>query len=289
MAWTTAAAFAGFLGKLEPTTAQQDQIKTRRRIISDRLFAAFPSGTTLQVERVDIIGSADRGTIIRPLHDVDLLAVFNAYAYHTLYWPNPSGFITRVRDALNEGGAYVVGTRGQAVRIFYQSGPKVDVAPVFPIGGSGYHLPDGRGGWMTTNPDFHRDWIAGRHRELGYHLKPLAKAIKRWNRVHSERLSSFHIEVMVTSIFASMNGDYRDASAIFFNNAERYLHVSDPAGHSGDLAAKFSYSKQQAIIQSFNSAKQRAANAVAAEARGDHAEAIRLWRIIYGDEFPSYG
>jgi hypothetical protein len=289
MAWTTAAAFTEFLGKLEPTTTQQDLIKTRRRIISEQLFAHFHSGTTPPVERVDIIGSADRGTIIRPIHDIDLLAVFSAYAYHTLYWPNPRGFITRVRDALNEGGAYVVGTRGQAVRIFYQSGPKVDVAPVFPIAGGGYYLSDGSGGWMTTNPDFHRHWIARRHRELGYHLKPLAKAIKRWNRVHSERLSSFHIEVMVASIFSSMNGDYRDAASLFFNHAANYLHVYDPAGHSGDLAAKLTHDKQLAITQSFNSAKQRACNAVAAEARGDHAEAIRLWRIVFGEEFPNYG
>jgi YD repeat-containing protein len=243
----------------------------------------------MPVLRVDIIGSADRGTIIRPLDDVDLLAVFDADAYTNTYRWNSSGFITRVRDALNEGGASIVGTRGQAVRIFYTSGPKVDVAPVFALQGGGYFLPNGTGGWMTTNPDFHRDWIAERHRDLNYHLKPLARAIKRWNRVHSERLSSFHIEVMVGRIFSSLGSDYRQAAAMFFTHASNYLHANDPAGHSGDLAAKFTWNKQQAILQSFTSARDRADKAVAAEARGDHAEAIRLWRIVFGDEFPSYG
>jgi hypothetical protein len=182
-----------------------------------------------------------------------------------------------------------VGTRGQAVRIFYTSGPKVDVAPVFAIEGGGYLLPNGSGGWMTTDPDFHRDWIAERHRDLNYRLKPLARAIKRWNGVHSERLSSFHIEVMVGRIFSSLGADYREATAMFFAHAPNYLHVADPAGHSGDLATKFTWNKEQAILQSFRAAREHADKAVAAESGGDHAEAIRLWRIVFGDEFPSYG
>jgi hypothetical protein len=86
-----------------------------------------------------------------------------------------------------------------------------------------------------------------------------------------------------------MNGDYRDAAALFFQHAANNVHVQDPAGHSGDLAAKFTWNKEQAVLRSFGSAYQRAANAVAAEARGDHAEAIRLWQIVFGEEFPSYG
>jgi hypothetical protein len=62
-----------------------------------------------------------------------------------------------------------------------------------------------------------------------------------------------------------------------------------PAGHSGDLAQNFTWNKQQAIYQSFASAKARAESAIYAESKGRHAEAIRLWRIVFGDEFPSHG
>lgn len=289
MALTTATAFTEFLGKLELTDSQKLTVNSRRQTISNRLFASFDSNSNMRVLRVDLIGSADRGTIIRPLDDVDLMAVFHADAYSNGYSTNASGFITRVRKALDEGGASIVGTRGQAVRIFYQSGPKVDVAPVFGIQGGGYLLPDGRGGWLTTNPDRHRDWIADRNRELNYHLKPLARAVKRWNRVHSQRLSSFHIEVMIGRIFTSLGGDHRKAAALFFANASNYLNVTDPAGHSGDLSAKFTWSKRQAIVQSFTSAKDRAGRALVAEQSSDHAEAIRLWRIVFGDAFPAYG
>jgi hypothetical protein len=37
------------------------------------------------------------------------------------------------------------------------------------------------------------------------------------------------------------------------------------------------------------SAHKRAQEANAAEARGDHEEAIRLWKIILGSDFPNYG
>ena len=37
------------------------------------------------------------------------------------------------------------------------------------------------------------------------------------------------------------------------------------------------------------SSRVRAAKANAAEAKGDHEEAIRLWRLIFGDEFTAFG
>ena len=36
-------------------------------------------------------------------------------------------------------------------------------------------------------------------------------------------------------------------------------------------------------------ARGRTDRALAAEGGGDHAGAIRLWKIVFGDEFPSYG
>jgi hypothetical protein len=244
----------------------------------------------MSVTAVRTIGSADRGTIIRPLHDVDLMAVFDGAAWKGRYWLTGSQpFITRVRDALDLGGARIVGTRGQAVRIFYTSGPMVDVAPVFPLSGGGYYLPNGRGGWMTTDPDFHKRWINEQNAKLSHHLKPFARLIKRWNRVHSERLSSFHIEVMIANAFGTMGSDYRNAAAKFFDWGAGRLHANDPAGHSGDLAIKLTFNQQRSILQSFDSSKERAERAIAAEKAGNHAEAIRLWKIIFGDEFPGYG
>lgn len=94
---------------------------------------------------------------------------------------------------------------------------------------------------------------------------------------------------MVGTVFGSLGSNYRDALWKFFDWARNYLHVSDPAGHGGDLAQRLTWSQQQAVIGSLASARDRARTAIDAEDRGDHAEAIRLWRIILGDEFPTYG
>ena len=38
-----------------------------------------------------------------------------------------------------------------------------------------------------------------------------------------------------------------------------------------------------------NTAYERTGKALEAANRGNHQEAIRLWRITFGDEFPAYG
>ena len=56
-----------------------------------------------------------------------------------------------------------------------------------------------------------------------------------------------------------------------------------------DLSSYLTAAARTALLLNLESARGRAARANAAEASGDHQEAIRLWRIIFGDEFPAYG
>jgi len=287
MATTTAAAFTGFVEKLKPTEAQWATIHDRRTSNHNKLVQAFPASETLTFDYSSLIGSADRGTIIRPVDDVDAVAVFDPAGYEQ-YRYDSKKFIYRVRDALF-AGASIAGTRGQAVRIFYASGPKADITPGFPRKGGGFLIPKGDGTWQATDPDFHDSYIADKHAALGYHLKPMARLIKAWNREHSEWLSSFHIECILAATFSSLGANYREASWKFFDWAPSNLHVTDPAGHSGDLAAKLTTTQIQAIKTALASARDRARKALDAEVNGDHQEAIRLWRIIFGSDFPAYG
>jgi hypothetical protein len=288
MATTAAGAFTAFLSSLDLTDPQWNTVRSRRTASHNKLAAGFPSTANLVLEDSWLVGSADRRTIIRPVEDVDVLALFDASGFEQ-YRYDSQKFLYRVRDALDEGGARVAGARGQCVRIFYQSGPKADIAPVFRRSGGGFLLPKGDGGWLATDPDYHDTYISQRNAALGYHLKPLARMIKAWNRAHSQRLTSFHIECMVSAAFSSMGSNYRDAALKFFDWGPAYLHVHDPAGHSGDLGWKLSYQQEQAIRQSFVSARDRARDALDAEVAGNHAEAIRLWKIVFGDLFPPYG
>src|SRR5690606_41011511 len=53
-------------------------------------------------------------------------------------------------------------------------------------------------------------------------------------------------------------------------------------GYGGNLAALLTSTQRSAIKQALESARERASRASQAEASGNHAEAIRLWRIIFG-------
>ena len=289
MPLTTVEAFNQFKEKLLLTEPQKDLIKGRRTTVAGYLAESFPSTSDLPLSTTKVIGSAGRSTIIRPLDDIDVLAVFNNkdQIYERLYRNDSQKFLYRIRDALTKYKVEVVGARGQAVRLFYKQAPHVDIAPVFKWSSGGYALPDGTGGWLTTDPDVHDEWINRRHGELGNRLKPMIRMVKRWNNVHSKYLKGFHIEVVLATVFTSIGGDSRDACAKFFDRGQNYLSVPDPAGHSGDLSTYLSETSRANVLSNMRSAQDRATKANAAEAVGNHQEAIRLWRIIFGDEFPA--
>ncbi|MCX5939008.1 MAG: hypothetical protein NTW02_12630 [Cyanobium sp. LacPavin_0920_WC12_MAG_62_9] len=289
MPLTTAEAFNQFKEKLLLTDPQNNLIKSRRTTVAGYLAESFTDASDLPLSTTKVIGSASRSTIIRPLDDIDILAVFNNKneIFERLFRNDSQKFLYRIRDALNKYKVEVVGARGQAVRLFYKQAPHVDIAPVFRWSSGGYALPNGTGGWLTTDPDAHELWINQRHGELSNRLKPMIRMIKRWNNVHSKYLKGFHLEVMLANVFTSIGGDSRDACAKFFQWGPSHLNVPDPAGHSADLSAYLSHSARTNLLSNMRSAQNRAAQANAAEAEGNHQEANRIWRIVFGDEFPS--
>lgn len=206
------------------------------------------------------------------------------------YRKDSQAFLYRLRDKLMDVSAVkVVGARGQAVRFFYKDPPHVDIAPMFKWSDGGYGLPEGGGGWITTDPDAHADYFKERGEALGPRLKPIIRMLKRWNEEHSAHLRSFHLEVMVCNVFTSIGSDSRFACEKFFEWGQRYLDVEDPAGHSGVLSGYLTSDARRNVLANMESARERASKANDAERKENHAEAIRLWRIIFGDEFPSYG
>jgi hypothetical protein len=172
------------------------------------------------------------------------------------------------------------------VRLFYTSGAHVDIAPVFKWSGPGFALPSGDGGWITTDPEAQAAWYSQRRVTAGADLTPLCKLARRWNAEHSRRLQSFHFEVMVASMFKSVDSNHRDSLKCLFEWAPKWITVRDPSGHSGNLDDYLTGDGRRAITARFSEALERSRNAISAEAQANHAEAKRLWRIELGNEFP---
>lgn len=287
MATTTAKAFDEFGDKLRLTAHQEATVRQRRSRVADILSDAFPSTSNMPLTTTRIIGSARRNTIIRPLDDIDVLAVFDDSQVWSMYQYDSTKFLYRVRDALTQYKIQVVGARGQAVRLFYTQPPHVDIAAVVPYG-SQYYIPKGNGSWLITDPDGVDDFLGNRQTELGGQLRPLVRLLKRWNNVHSKRLRSFHLEMVAQQTFATLSSNRRTASMRFFEWAGSHLNVGDPT--SGEsLGNRLTWNQRQDILTSFSTAHSRAQKAVNFENAGDYGSAIGQWKLVFGNEFPSYG
>lgn len=289
MSLTTAQAFAKFLEDITATDYQEKTfIPARKRTVDEHLSAKFPSGSDLPYWKGILMGSAAKNTIIRPFDDVDVLAVFsNEKKAWDKYRHDSKSFIYRIRDAYSGLSVQQVGTRGQAIRVFYQNGGHVDVAPVFLEGDGVYWLPAGDGTWIRTAPTRANDWYLERHRNLGYQLSSVVRLAKSWNRAHSKHFRSFHLETVAATVFSGLGSNCRDAMEKFFEWAPTHLDVQDPGGQSGNLSSYLTWNGRQQALAALKSAKDRAESALKAEANDDHTEAKRLWRIILGDDFPT--
>nr|WP_015062494.1 nucleotidyltransferase [Arthrobacter sp. J3.49]AFK89532.1 Valyl-tRNA synthetase [Arthrobacter sp. J3.49] len=284
---TTTQAIAQFLTDISVTDYQKTSIiNARKDRVVENLATAFPATSDLPFSSAILMGSAAKGTITRPIDDIDVLAVFsNINDAWSSYRFDSKAFLYRVRRAYDGLSTAQVGARGQAVRIFFKNGGHVDVAPVFYHGNDVYGLPSGNGGWINTAPTIANNWFSGRHAELGYNLAPLVRLLKKWNNAHSKRLRSFHLETMTAHTFKTLGSNRQNALTSFFQWAPTFIDVSDPGGQSGTLSSYLSWAERQEVLQALKSAADRASKAQQAEASGDHAEAKRLWKIILGSSF----
>lgn len=286
---TTSQAMAEFITSISVTDYQKTSIiKARKDRVVENLTSAFPTTSDLPFSRAIPMGSAAKGTIVRPIDDIDVLAVFsNENDAWSTYRYDSQAFLYRVRRAYNGLSTAQVGARGQAVRIFFNNGGHVDVAPVFSHGNDVYGLPSGNGGWINTAPTVANTWFTKKNADLGYNLATLVRLLKKWNNSHSKRLRSFHLETIAATTFSKLGSNRQGALANFFEWAPSHLDVNDPGGQSGPLSSYLTWAARLEVIQSFSTAAERARKALEAEGRGDHTEAKRLWRIILGSNFPS--
>jgi len=215
MTLTAAQAFNKFMEVISPTAAQREEITSKRQKTHEYLETAFPNSSTMPLKRTVLIGSAGRGTIVRPVEDIDVMAEFsNKDNIFEQYRKDSRAFLQRIARALDaKTSIATIGARGQAVRLFYTSGAVVDIAPVFKWSGSGYALPAGDGGWITTDPEAQTKWFAEQCQSVGSNLRPLVKLARRWNGVHSHRFKSYHLEVVVANSFGTVGTNWRESLA----------------------------------------------------------------------------
>ncbi len=288
MPTTVTGSFNELLRRLELTSDQASTAETRAKGLKDFFDANFK-----MAERAFTTGSYRRGTLIRPERDVDLLAPFSVPDYWGTYKDDSRAFLYLVRDKLNQGYAKTTVSSKQVAVVLDFTVIRAEIVPGFRRQGGGFLIPDGKKGWMATNPPYHANLIRDRDRELGGKLKPLIRLMKFWNIANSHHLHSFHVELMVWRMWRSASAlpAYPNAVMQSLGAMDGWLApgFEDPWAAGGKID-DYLNSDERAQVRRMLAEDYKAAQ-VAEELRkaGKEERAIEKWNSVFRREFPAYG
>ena len=114
--------------------------------------------------------------------------------------------------------------------------------------------------------------------------------IRYWNQeTNRERLSGYHVEVLALRVLDGYPIDQRrEAVAQVLSQLGTLIEQPCPSqtGLGPQVDADLSSSDRVASAKNARYAAAAAVAARKAEARGDHAISIALWRLVFGDAFP---
>lgn len=186
----------------------------------------------------------------------------------------------------------IVKKNGQAVTLYYTKWPNVDIVPASRVSNSDgtvdhYNIPDmTRGTWLQTRPRRHNKAMAG----LSLKQRQMIQMLKCWNSAHSDIMQSYHLAVLVMSL-PDVTSEWSFEIRYFFEEATKKADgpLHHPKDEDNEVDSYLDYSSRAGLKDRLELAGSRAASAETAVARGDAEEAMRLYRVIFGEKFPAYG
>jgi len=292
MAKTILESFKTFKSNLEITNLQAETVSTRQQSVR----AAAESG--LDVSDSFLSGSYSRQTLIAPLNqaDIDIIVVLDPKHFHNYNGQNggQAGLLDLLKRVLKKTYPNTpdISRNGQAVTIQFTDFV-IDVVPAFNRQGGGYLIPNSiTQAWLSTDPKKHvQIWSEANQGHNG-DLVPLIKMLKAWNRTTSTFLRSFHLETMVLQILNVTISDYPSGARYIFDKGRDYVTKKnpDPAGYGDDVGGYLNTDeKVKNAVSRFETAYNRALKAEDLARRGYVADAVGVWRMVFGDYFPAYG
>jgi hypothetical protein len=244
-------------------------------------------------------GSLARSTHKDPLHDVDLVVVFDA-AQH-IDWNQPGDSAeealehtrTLANELLGSDGSEGVEIRhtllrNHAVKCFLDDPDQedaftVDVTPGLLRAEGGIWIPERETRkWVASDPQYLIDLVAQRQREWS-EFRRLVRVLKRWNSDHGKAMKSLVVEVLATTLLREAARP--EALRSFFAAAAQavLVPVTDPAGLCGEIQPDMDRYEAKSHL---DDAANTAWHAIGAEADGDVDRAMCLWHQLFGDIYP---
>lgn len=268
-------------------------------------------------------GSLARGTQIGPVHDVDLIVVFDKDRHQDYGITNGTeeakasaqAALTHLEGALLEQLHPLLGEAGGLGRESEQrthvvkyngdwTGPFAEVVPsappvdVMPAVREGSHLliPERETGWIDVDPELLIREVAERQRQWEYFTEVVGM-VKAWAKLNHLEMKNLAVEVMVLQhcpkphLFETLS--VGDAVARFFESAAqaKITSLKDPAGRCGEIDSDLNFGK---LRKALSHAAEHARKAVEAErawenpqfAEGKVTHPDVFWREVFGKKYP---
>jgi len=211
--------------------AEKNSISKSIDTLQTRLINYFPDGIVDHFQ----FGSSTRNTILpREMDgnsDIDYMVIFQNDGSTTQTFLNRLKRFAATRYSTSE---------------IYQSSPtivlelnhiKFDLVPAIQNWSGGYKIPDGNGGWVSTNPNDFNQQLTDKNKNHGSLIKPTIRLAKYWNACNGYPFESFSLEKW---IIARQFGTCA-------NQKDYLFHVFDkisPDGHSQTTKAKIERAKK---------------------------------------------
>ncbi len=266
-----------FIENITPSDLQEDVVDSAYDNVEGYLTA---DDCKLKIKEVFLNGSYIRGTMIRPLNDIDVFAVIDDSDYYINgQVPNPQSVLTSFKDYLNNLPDYKDKCKQDRPCItIYLSKLHIDVLPALRHAGALSIPSSDLKSWIFTDPKTHNQNFSDLDRRCNYKAKDIVKAVKRWKNDRSLPLPSFQIEVIacyIFNLFTFKNAE--EGIRLWFDHAEGYL----TQGMTG------SYNQFEKVRDAIRATKKRINEAKAYTDDGKPAEAIKIWKEIFKTDFPT--
>jgi hypothetical protein len=255
-------------------------------------------------EIVEVIpsGSLARGTHKDPIHDVDVILVFDGDARPG--WGEPGVSAAEALDHTRERVHQLLGTsegtsaqvvrlarwRNHAVKCFLDDPDDpaaftVDAMPALRREDK-LLVPEALSeDWILCDPESLIAEVAEKHGEWNKFAGSV-RMLKWWAADQNIKIKSLVMEVLALH-FLPTEGSQAAAIKDFFVAASYFIEgggeVTDPAGLCGPIQADLDYSK---FADRLESTRDYAVRAVMAQSSNDAAYASRQWGEVFGDAFP---
>lgn len=158
-----------------------------------------------------------------------------------------------------------------------------------------YLIPNGNGNWKKTEPRIEQDRVTQLSKKHNGKVRDTIRLVKYWNkRGKMPTVTSYVLETMILDYFENIDScsdyiDLRFRDVLEYIKSYIYYPVYDSKKIEGNINS-LTLDEQVALSTRASIDYEKVKMAVSAELNEkDTAKSIRIWRSLFGDDFPTYG